>query len=114
MFENGRGRQGGKKRKDSNVRGAALFRYRFCYEVDTAPSIDFVMTTRQAQNFITIHLDLNVTIKMNCPLFVPKYLPNLSFVCPIQKYVTGLIDKTFVYDIILYFNEVVYKFMTNL
>jgi hypothetical protein len=72
------------------------------------------MTTRLAQLFFTIHLDLNVTIKTNCHLFVPKYLPNLSFVCPIQKYVTGLIDKTFVYDILYIFNEVVQKFMTNL
>ncbi len=67
--------------------------------MDNALSIESLMTTRLAQFFLTIHIDLKVRFDMNCHLFFPKFLSNLGFVCPIQKYVTGLIDKTFVYDI---------------
>jgi hypothetical protein len=98
VFESGREDKRRRKRKNLNVRGVPILLNRFLYEVETDPSSHFVMTTRLAQKLTFIHLDLNVTIKIMCHLFLPKSLTNLSFVCSIQIYVASQNDKLFVYD----------------
>jgi hypothetical protein len=54
---------GGKKRKNSKIRGAPGFDDRFFYEVENVPFYLFSTSTSIAHSFIPIHYDQNVTIE---------------------------------------------------